>query len=338
VRLKNFLRSILPAFLITSLTLVTDDAGAGAAAPQQKTQAPAYYRLMLGAFEVTVLSDGTHPFPDAKVLTTPASRTSPARVNLFRHGSTEANRLLKAADLTVPTEGSIDAFLINTGTKLILIDSGAGSLYGSCCGHLISNLRASGYRPEQIDDIFLTHLHEDHVGGIAPGGTMAFPNAYVYASKADADYWLSDAHERAAPAFLRGQFEGAKRSLITYMRARRFKTFAGAKELYPGVRAIPAPGHTPGHTFYQVESQTKRLLIWGDVVHVAALQFTDPSIGTQYDTDATQAEKTRLKVFREASDDRVLVGAMHVSFPGLGHVSRRGDVYVWIPAEYSARL
>ena len=277
---------------------------AEAAAPQQHTPAPAYYRMMLGTFEITVLSDGTHPFPDAAVLTKPVAPNSTVRSRLFASDPSEAATLLKAANLTAPTEGSINAFLINTGKKLILIDTGAGSLYGSCCGHLLSNLEAAGYRPEQIDEIFLTHLHEDHVGGIAPNGKMAFPNAIVRANAVDAAYWLNANYERAAPAFLHGQFEGARISLLPYIKAGRFKTFRGATELYPGIQALPAPGHTPGHTFYEVTSAGKSLLIWGDVVHVAALQFPDPSITTEYDTYPAQAERTPAARLRGGGKNR----------------------------------
>ena len=178
-----------------------------AAAPQVRTQAPGFYRMMLGDFEITALLDGTHPFPDAAVLTK-AGVVGSDRSKLFDDNPGDANALLAASDLTAPTEGSINAFLINTGTRLVLIDSGAGTLYGACCGHLKENLRASGYQPEQIDDVLLTHLHADHVGGIAPCGQMAFANAVIRSSKRDADYWLSDANEKAVPAFLVPMFQG----------------------------------------------------------------------------------------------------------------------------------
>jgi glyoxylase-like metal-dependent hydrolase (beta-lactamase superfamily II) len=220
-------------------------AQANATAHQQRMQAPAFYRFMLGAFEIMLLSDGTHPFPDAMVLTTPASTQSSARPLLFKSNAAEAKALLKAADATVPTEGSINAFLINTGKKLILIDSGASTLYGSCCGHLLNNLKAAGYRPEQIDEVLLTHLHEDQVGGLAPNGKMAFPNATVRASQADVDYWLNADHERVAPAFLHAQFDGARISLRPYKAVGHFKPFPGSGELSPGIRARPAAGHTP---------------------------------------------------------------------------------------------
>ncbi len=198
--------------------------------------------MILGNFEITALLDGTHPFPDVEVLTKAKPGAEAERSKLFDDHPGEANTLLAASDLAVPTEGSINAFLVNTGTKLILIDSGAGTLYGACCGHLMNNLRAAGYQPEQVDEVLLTHLHADHVGGIAPGGKMAFPNAVVRASKLDADYWLDDANENAAPAFLRPMFEGDKASLRPYIAAGRFLPFDGGLELVPGIRRFRRRG------------------------------------------------------------------------------------------------
>jgi len=331
-------KSAVPAILVCFAAIIAVASSAFAAAPQVRTQAPGFYRMMLGDFEITALLDGTHPFPDAEVLMKPKPGASAERSNLFDDNPQEANTLLAAADLKAPTEGSINAFLINTGTKLILIDSGAGTLYGACCGHLIENLRAAGYRPDQVDEVLLTHLHADHVGGIAPGGQMAFPNAVVRASKIDAEYWLNDANEKAAPAFLRPMFEGDKTSLEPYIAAGRFQPFDGDPELVPGIRAIPAPGHTPGHTAYAVESGGQKLLVWGDIVHVAAIQFPDPSVSVEYDTNAALAETTRRTFFAKAAKDGFWIGAAHISFPGLGHVGVRGTAFIWMPAEYTTRL
>jgi glyoxylase-like metal-dependent hydrolase (beta-lactamase superfamily II) len=294
--------------------------------------------MILGDFEITALLDGTHPFPDAEVLIKSKPGASAERSKLFDDDPQEASALLAAADLKAPTEGSINAFLINTGTRLILIDSGAGTLYGACCGHLIENLRAAGYRPEQVDEVLLTHLHADHVGGVAPGGKMAFPNAVVRASKLDAEYWLNDANEKAAPAFLGPMFEGDKASLKPYIAAGRFQSFDGDPELVPGIRAIPAPGHTPCHTAYSVESGGQKLLVWGDIVHVAAIQFPDPTVSVEYDSDAALAEATRRTFFTAAAKDGYWIGAAHISFPGLGHIGTNGAAFIWMPAEYTTRL
>jgi glyoxylase-like metal-dependent hydrolase (beta-lactamase superfamily II) len=316
----------------------TVPAPVSAAAPQVRLQAPGFYRMVLGDFEITALLDGTHPFPAAEVLTKARADKSAGRSKLFTDDPEQANALLSASDLKAPTEGSINAFLINTGSKLVLIDSGAGTLYGSCCGHLIENLRASGYQPEQVDEVLLTHLHADHVGGIAPGGIAAFPNAIIRSSKLDADYWLNDENERAAHDFLRPMFEGDKASLKPYILAGRYLPFEGEQEMLPGIRAIPTPGHTPGHTSYMVESRGQKLLVWGDVVHVAPIQFPDPSVTVEYDTDENQAEADRERIFADAAKQRYWIGAAHISFPGLGHVGERTARFMWIPGEYTTRM
>jgi glyoxylase-like metal-dependent hydrolase (beta-lactamase superfamily II) len=279
--MRVHLKIIAVSTVVATANLLIAATPAPAAAPQVRTQAPGFYRMMLGDFEITALLDGTHPFPDVEVLTKAGPGAGSRQSKLFEDNAAEANALLSASDLKVPTEGSINAFLINTGTRLVLIDSGAGTLYGACCGHLIENLRAAGYRPEQVDEVLLTHLHADHVGGIAPGGKMAFTRAVVRASKRDAEYWLNDANEAAAPAFLRPMFEGDKTSLRPYISVGRFVPFDDNEELVPGIRAVPGPGHTPGHSFYMVESRGQKLLVWGDVVHVAAIQFPDPSVSVE---------------------------------------------------------
>jgi len=163
-----------------------------AAAPIVGGQAPGYYRMFVGRYEVTALLDGTHPFPAEEL----AINAKPG----------EIRALLARQYLSSPVEGMINAFLINTGGKLILIDTGAGDLYGKDGGLLVSNLRAAGYAPEQVDEIYLTHLHRDHAGGLMRGGKVVFPNAIVYASKVEADFWLNNANRAKTPALLYPMF------------------------------------------------------------------------------------------------------------------------------------
>jgi glyoxylase-like metal-dependent hydrolase (beta-lactamase superfamily II) len=330
---------LVAASLLTAMvSFVILVAPAWAAAAQVRAQAPGFYRMMLGDFEITALLDGTHPFPAAEVLTKAKVGAPGVRSKLFQDYADEARDLLAASDLTAPTEGSINAFLVNTGSKLVLIDSGAGTLYGACCGHLIENLRASGYTPEQVDEVLLTHLHADHAGGIAPGGIAAFPNAVIRSSKLDADYWLDDANERAAPDFLRPMFEGDKASLKPYIAAGRYLPFEGEQEMVPGIRSVPLPGHTPGHTSYAVVSRGQKLLVWGDVVHVAAVQFSDPAVTVKYDSDEDEAELDRKRIFSDAAKGKYWIGAAHITFPGLGHVGVRNGAFVWVPTDYTTRM
>jgi glyoxylase-like metal-dependent hydrolase (beta-lactamase superfamily II) len=241
---------------------------------------------------------------------------------------------LSLARLAQPVQGSINAFLINTGSKLILVDSGAGVLYGDCCGRVMANLRAAGYRPEQVDEILLTHLHKDHAGGISAGGAPAFPNAVLRLEQREADYWLSKEQQAAAPEFLRSFFDAARAAVQPYRDAGRFQPYAGFGQLEPGIRALAAPGHTPGHAAYLVESQGRQLLVWGDIVHVAALQFPNPEATLKYDSDASGAAATRRDLLQLAARQDIVVGAAHIAFPGLGRIRQDGASYQWLPLNY----
>ncbi|HTM82875.1 MBL fold metallo-hydrolase [Asticcacaulis sp.] len=292
-----------------------------AAAPMVRTQAPGYYRLMLGAFEITALSDGTDDLPVDQLLT----NTTKAKTDLALHNAFEAS----------PLETSVNAFLINTGTRLILVDTGAGAMFGPTLGKLISNLKAAGYQPEQIDEALITHLHPDHVGGLVSDGKASFPNAQVFVSKADADFWLSKANLDAAPESSKVFFTDAVSAVAPYIAAQHFSIFDGSTEIAPGIRTVSLPGHSPGQTGYAVESQGQKLLIWGDVVHVEAVQFDDPSVTIAYDASPETAEAERNKQFQKAASEGYLVASAHLAFPGFGHVRASGKAFQWVPVNYS---
>ena len=292
---------------------------ARAAGPAPKTQ-PGYYRMMLGDFEITALSDGTLELPIIDLLRTSHKRTATA---LARKG------------LASPVETSVNAYLINTGAKLVLIDAGAGISFGPTLGKLVASLQAAGYTPDQVDEIYITHMHGDHLGGITADGKPVYPNAIVRVEQKDADFWLDAKTMESAPQEARNFFRIAMAAVEPYQAAGRLRPFSGETELVPGVRAVPARGHTPGHTVYVVESRGQKLVLWGDIMHVAAVQFPDPSVTITFDTDSRAAATARRKVFADAAQRGLWVGAAHVSFPGLGKLRPDGKGYDWIPANYS---
>lgn len=291
-----------------------------AAAPLAGTNAPGFHRVMLGDFEVTAISDGTVDLPFDKLLHQSADITKKALTRNYQ---------------SVPTEASVNAFLVNTGGKLILVDTGAGGLFGPTLGKLLANIKASGYQPEQIDEIYLTHLHPDHIGGLATNSQLEFPNAVVRADQRDTDFWLSQANLDQAPADSKGYFQGAIASLAPYAAAQHLKPFSGDTELAPGVRATSSYGHTPGHTIYTFESKGKKLVLIGDLIHVAAVQLEHPDVTIGFDSDAKSARGARAKVFQAVAKEGALVGAAHLSFPGLGHLRADGKGYDWLPVAYS---
>ena len=292
-----------------------------AAGPMAKTQAPGYYRIMVGDIEVTALSDGTVALPLTKLL----GNTTPEAVE----------KALARSYLKDPVETSVNAYLVNTGNKLVLIDAGAAGLFGPTLGKLQASLKAAGYLPEQVDEVYITHMHADHVGGLMQGDARAFPNAVVRAEQRDAAHWLSQANLDAAPAEAKGFFQGAMASVNPYIKADRFKAFDGDTTLVPGVRAQFTGGHTPGHSFYVIESKGEKLVLWGDAMHVGAVQFASPTITIAFDSDTKGAAAARAKAYADAADQGYWVGATHLSFPGLGKLrAAEGGAYVFVPANY----
>ena len=314
------LRSLKKIPLIVALAAVAGTTFA--AGPMIKTQAPGYYRIMLGDFEVTAISDGTVKLPMKDLLNAPAAKVDAA---------------LKKNFISYPVETSVNAYLINTGSKLVLVDTGAAGLFGPTLGNLMANLKASGYQPEQVDEIYITHMHPDHVGGLMNGTAMAFPNATLRIDKADTDFWLSEAKMKAAPKDSQDFFQGAMASVNPYVAAGKLKTFEGGTELVPGIKAMATHGHTAGHSVYAVESKGQKLMLWGDLMHVAAVQFDDPSVTIKFDTETKAAAKERIKAYADAAKDGYLVGSSHIAFPGLGHVRKAsGKSFTWVPMNYTS--
>lgn len=305
--------------LTGALLLAATTAHAGA--PQVKTQAPGWYRMMLGDFEVTALLDGTLELHPGQLLTNVTKK--------------EVSSLLKRSFLGEAVPTSVNAYLINTGTHLVLVDAGAAALFGPGLDQLHANLKAAGYQPEQVDAVLITHMHGDHVGGLVQAGKMAFPNATVHADKHDADYWLSPENLEKAPKEAKMYFQGAQMVLGPYVSAGKFKAFEGDTDIVPGIKAVAAHGHTPGHAIYAVESKGHKLMLWGDLMHVAAVQFPRPAVTISFDTDSKAAYAQRKKAFADAARQGYWVASAHLPFPGIGHLRADGRGYVFVPANYS---
>lgn len=320
-------RLSLVALILISTELVSTSATAQPAASLQ-TQA-GYYRMKLGNSNVTALSDGTLPLTHNFLTNTTTA---------------ELDQLLGRAKVPYPIETSVNAYLIEMGTRLILVDTGAGELMGPSLGQLPASLRAAGYQAAQVTDILLTHIHSDHSGGLAASGQRLFPNATVHVSQAEHDYWLSDANLAKAPsdgkmlALDRKFFLEARTKMEPYVRAGQVKTFAGNAEVVPGIRATVGPGHTPGHTYYMLESQGQKLLFAGDMIHAAAVQFINPVVTFISDVDTKAAIAVRRQALGNAAQQGYWVAFAHVSFPGVGHLRANGPSYDWLPINYSTTM
>jgi len=267
------------------------------------------------------LNDGTTNLPADKLL----SDAKPA----------DLKKALDRAYLTTPVETSFNGFLVNTGSKLVLIDTGAGHFFGPTLGKLADSLKAAGYQPEQVDEIYITHFHSDHIGGLVDGDKAVFPNAVVRADKRESDFWLSKANMDKATEDRKDSFVHAQAALKPYIDAGHFKPIEADGELVPGVLSHATVGHTPGHTSYVVESKGQKLMVWGDLIHVAAYQFGHPDAKMMFDSDGNAGLAQRKKEYAAAAKDGYLVAGAHISFPGIGHVRTDGKGFDWVPVNFS---
>lgn len=303
---------------------------ANAAVPQAGAQAPGFYRYKVGSFECTSINDGARsfPMPDKFVVNVPKEEA------------------LAAADAVYMPKGMVtvpfNPQLINTGSKLVLIDTGNGvaNLEPSkgAVGRTLQNLQAAGVDPKSIDIVLLSHLHPDHTNGIrlADGG-LAFPNAEIMVPVKDWAFWASDENAAKAPnEMTKNYFANVK------------KTFAGleskvtkyewGKEVAPGITSIATPGHTPGHTSFAVASGDKKVLIQSDVTNIPEFFLRNPDWHVAFDNDPAMAQETRHKFLDMAAAEKATVVGFHFTFPSVGHVEKDGAKYRLIPSAWNPTI
>lgn len=288
-------------------------------AAEPLAEGPGWYRTQIGRITVTALWDGTLDMPVTEVFKKP--------------GTAQLKALLAKHYLSPTMPMSVNAFVIDTGQRIVMVDTGTGAskMFGDKLGHVLANLRASGYTPEQIDEIYLTHMHTDHVGGLTIDGQAVYPNAVVRAEAREADHYLSREKMAAANGDAE-DFESAMAMLAPYVQSGRFRPFDGRTELVPGVHGEPAAGHTPGHSIYIVQSEGEKLILWGDLMHVAAVQFPLPAATVVFDAMPALSKANRERIYREAAREGAWVAAAHVGFPGIGKLRADGrNGYAWVP-------
>lgn len=284
---------------------------------------PGYWRMPLGTVMVTALYDG---FIDMNM-------------SILKNASEEDIRNLLERGFVNPDKLRLEVtcFVIDTGNEKILVDMGAGTLFGPTLGKAYEHLSTAGFNTDDITAVLITHMHPDHTGGLIDDkGQMRFNHATVYTDKKESEFWLSQENMDKAPENAKSFFTMARATSDPYRAAGSWKTFEKNDTLVAGIKAIPAPGHTPGHTAFQITSGTESLLIIGDTVHCMAAQLPNPEIRMTFDTTPDQAITTRKALFDQVSTEKIWVGAMHLPFPGLGKL-RKEDTgsYTWIPVMIS---
>ena len=223
----------------------------------------------------------------------------------------------------------VNVFLIRTGKQNILIDAGIGKNGGENAVHLEQQLKMAGVSPADINMVLLTHFHFDHKGGLlTTDGKRFFPNAVVRASKTESDFWLKDISQ--FPENQRERASQIRRALDPYIKASAYSSFLFDEKLADGIFAIPAFGHTVGHTMYSFTSGKNVLWCIGDLIHFDAIQFEKPKAGVVFDTNGETAIQNRLIFFDRASKDHITIAGSHL--PMMIEIEKAGESYTKLPA------
>ena len=325
-RSKNVLKRnsmrLASNLLVALASFVAGPPAALAASAQHHDQAPGFYRVKVGDLEVTALFDGTGAFDPHWLNGTKAAMDAVAKA---LH---EDPHMLDVADT---------GFLVNTGKQLLLVDAGAGTWWGGgAFGRLAGSLRSAGYTAEEVDIVLVTHLHSDHIGGLTTqDGKCVFPNADVYVAKAESDFWLSPEIAAKEPPDAQPFFHSAQSIAAPYVKAGKWHTFSGSETIVDGMRLVPLPGHTPGHTGYEFSSAGQKILFWGDIVHALHVQLRHPEVTALFDIDQTAAAAARQRLLLKLASEDVLIAGPHMNFPALGRVRKEGSEYSWAPVVFT---
>lgn len=287
------------------------------------TQIPGVYHRRIGDILVTAVSDG-YLSGDVDILRN------------IEHGDARA---MLAANFSPERRTHINAFVLRGGGRTALIETGAGDYMQPSSGKMMGNLLAAGIDPVAIDTVLLTHMHPDHSAGLTnmADNSKNFPNAELVVHANEPKHWLDDAAmSQADERATRLYFQATHEQIAPYRDQSRY--FEKTVEVFPGVTAIPAMGHTPGHSCFLIESAGDRLLIWGDLVHVPEIQVVRPEVAIAFDTDVDSAISARRRIFDMAASEGMLVAGMHLHFPAFSYLTRDAGSYRLIPEPWAFNL
>ena len=296
---------------------------ASATSPAAGKQAAGFYRYKVGDYEVTSINDGSRTFqmPDGFVKNVSKEEALAAAEAAY----------MPRGQVTVPFNPQI----VNTGSKLVLIDAGYGPGIAPSVGLLPAGMAAAGIDPKAIDVVVLSHLHPDHINGVKTAdGKLAFPNAELKVPALDWAFWMNDENmAKASSDMMKAYFQNVRKILAD--QAGKVSKYEWDREVAPGITAIDAHGHTPGHTAFAVASGSARVLIQSDVTNIPELFLRHPDWHVAFDIDPVVAARTRHKIYDMAAAERMTVVGFHFQFPSIGHVEKEGTGYRLVPSAWN---
>ncbi|MBL0720642.1 MBL fold metallo-hydrolase [Piscinibacter sp. Jin2] len=281
---------------------------------------PGFRRMKVGEAEVIALNDGIarRPLGEEFVKNAPLAEV---RELLARQG-------LPTGHIDIP----FTAFLVNSGGRRILLDTGFGEHGGPSTGRLLGHLAAAGFQPGDIDTVLISHYHGDHIQGLRrKDGSLVYPRAQVLVPEPEHAFWMDEAAMNARPEAQRGGFQVARR-VFSDLPAGQLQRFTPGSELAPGLRSVAAFGHTPGHTLFELQSAGQTFVYVADLTNVPALFARNPDWAVSFDMDAEAARRVRRATLQRVVESRALVGGYHFPFPAFGRIVAQGEGYAFQPA------
>jgi len=287
-------------------------------------QAPGFYRYKVGDITVTAINDGFARRPlEGFIRNAELADVKKAMEQAF----------LPADALNI----SFTTLVVQSAGKLTLIDTGNGDSGAPTSGAWQTNFKAAGFDPKDVSAIAFSHFHGDHINGFRlKDGTAVFPNAEVMVPAAEWAFWMDDAKMNAAPEAMKGAFGGVRRVFGPV--AKDVKQFEAGKEILPGITAVAAPGHTPGHTTFTLASGGKSLMVMSDTTNHPALFVRNPDWSAVFDMDGPQAAATRRKLLDMVAADKMQVAFYHAPFPATGYIAKSGNGYEMVPVQWSSAV
>ena len=284
-------------------------------------QAPGVYRFKVGGFLVTMVHDGFGRRPVEGLV-----RNAPLA---------EVQRVLAESFLPTTTyDGPYTVPFVQAGPHLLAFDCGTGGQMSPTAGMLAANMRFAGIRPEDVTHVVQTHFHADHINGLTTAqGQAVFPNAEIVVPETEWAWWTEAGNESRSPEGQRAHFANTARRFAPY--ASRVRRIAAGAEVVPGIRALAAYGHTPGHTLFHVADASQQLLIMADTTHRPEVFVRRPDYQSLFEFDAAMAAATRRKVLDQVAADRMQVAGYHFPFPATGFIGRDGNSLRYVPASWN---
>jgi glyoxylase-like metal-dependent hydrolase (beta-lactamase superfamily II) len=327
---RNALAGAAAATAAGALSSVAGSDVSQAATPLGGNQNSGWYRYKVGAFEITVITDGVSfaPLFDAYVQNVPKNDVS-AQLAAMHYAPDK-------------TSNWYNPIVVNTGSKLVAIDTGGGppafQQTKGTLGQYHNNLAAAGIDKNAVDVVILSHSHGDHISGLLDSESkLAFPNAEILMSAVDIKFWSDDTNASRFPDPVKGRFANFKR--VWGALNGKVTQYEGSKELVPGITSMPTPGHTPGHTSFTIASGSDHIIHQVDVTAGMGTLFVQkPDWHFLFDVDGALAEQTRRKFYGMVVADKVRIQGFHFSFPAVGNIEKDGNGYRWVPAAWNPTI